>query len=210
MEVPTYQVTVQTVSQPTPPFGMPQQVTPASVIPQFAAPVFAPTEAQTLDEERLIDLPPADIIPATAASDAPRAGAPAPLTLGLSRAVAVQLAEIARTLPDGPVELTLNPEELGKVRMSLSAAETSIAVALTIERPETAELMRRHLDILEAEFRALGYQDVAFSFAGGDAQQRDSCEETEQRTLDPAAPTETADSAAPKRILMGGGVDLRL
>ena len=199
----TYQVIIQATQQPTPPLGATPPV----------APVIVPVAlTQTVEEDRMFDLPLAELTSVSKSGDAPRVSAPAPQPAILPRAVAVQLAEVARGLPDGPVELTLNPEELGKVRMSLSAAETSIAVALTIERPETADLMRRHLDMLEVEFRALGYQDIAFSFAGGDAQQQGGEAEPTQHGLDHNDPTQNTDTAthAPVRIALGSGIDLRL
>ncbi|MFC6582188.1 flagellar hook-length control protein FliK [Sulfitobacter aestuariivivens] len=54
--------------------------------------------------------------------------------------------------------------------MALQMADTGIVVTLLTERPETLDLMRRHIDQLGQEFRALGYEDVTFSFAnkGGD------------------------------------------
>src|SRR5690606_803113 len=53
--------------------------------------------------------------------------------------------------------------ELGRVKLSLQAIDSTITVTIMAERPETADLMRRHVDILAQEFRALGYQDVSVS-----------------------------------------------
>lgn len=77
-----------------------------------------------------------------------------------------QMAEVLQRIPDRPVELTLNPSELGRVRMSISAAETGIVVSVIAERPETSDLMRRNIGELESEFLALGYEDIEFAFAG--------------------------------------------
>lgn len=82
------------------------------------------------------------------------------------RQIGLQLAEAARRLPSGPVEVSLNPEELGRVKMVLTAGDGAITVSLSVERPETADLMRRNLANLGAEFRDLGYSDVRFSFSG--------------------------------------------
>ena len=65
----------------------------------------------------------------------------------------------------------MRPEELGKVRMMLTMNEGSVTVVLTAERAETADLMRRNLDVLSQDFRALGYSDVKFDF--GERQHRD-------------------------------------
>ncbi|MEZ5715398.1 MAG: flagellar hook-length control protein FliK [Paracoccaceae bacterium] len=52
-----------------------------------------------------------------------------------------------------PVELRLNPEELGHVRLTLLQGDGSISVTIQAERGETLDLMRRHIAQLEAEFR---------------------------------------------------------
>ena len=80
--------------------------------------------------------------------------------------IASQLAQAAGQTVSGSTDITLNPKELGQVRLSMQAVDGTMFVAITAERPETAELMRRHIDSLAQEFRGLGYQDVSFSFAG--------------------------------------------
>lgn len=75
--------------------------------------------------------------------------------------------QVARSVPqsDGSVvEITLDPVELGKVKLTLQAIEGSMQLVLTAERPETLELMRRNTEALAAEFDELGYEDVGFSF----------------------------------------------
>jgi flagellar hook-length control protein FliK len=101
-----------------------------------------------------------------AATAAPPAAAPAPPQ---THTVVQQLAGAGATLADGPVEIRLDPEELGQVRMTLSAGEGTLSLTLTVEREETAALIRRHLDQLAAEFRALGYADLDFRFSDGRA-----------------------------------------
>ncbi|MBW4706965.1 flagellar hook-length control protein FliK [Roseobacter sp. YSTF-M11] len=78
-----------------------------------------------------------------------------------------QMAEALQRLPDRPVELSLNPEELGRVRLSISVAEGGITVSVLAERPETLDLMRRHIDQLAREFQALGYENIGFAFNEG-------------------------------------------
>lgn len=82
-----------------------------------------------------------------------------------------QMAEALQRNPDKPVEVSLNPRELGRVRMSISAAEAGITVSVLAERPETLDLMRRNIDQLAREFQAIGYESINFAFAEGNAQQ---------------------------------------
>ncbi len=100
---------------------------------------------------------------------APGPGPSAAAELGLQRAdtvrhAAAQAVEVFVRQPGKPVEITLNPRELGKVRMALSTTEAGVTVVILSERPETQELMRRHIDQLAQEFRSLGYENTAFQF----------------------------------------------
>ncbi len=79
--------------------------------------------------------------------------------------VSRQLVQIAGQAMDGPVELALNPEELGRVSLKVTSGEAGIGVAITAERPETLELMRRHIDQLARDFREMGFSGATFSFA---------------------------------------------
>jgi len=134
----------------------------------------------------------------------------------LPRGVGLQLAEAASRFPDRPVELTLSPEELGRVRMTLSTVDGALTLSLSAERPETLELLRRHIDELARDFRALGYADVSFSFedrpTGRDPSAGDRAEPGEGDGTDPAGPDGSETPAAnPVRLALapGQGLDLR-
>jgi len=90
---------------------------------------------------------------------------------GMPRHIAQQLLDGARAGADRPVELFLEPAELGRVRMTMSAGDGTMVVTLNVERAETADLLRRNLDTLAQEFRNLGYDSLSFEFAGGSADQ---------------------------------------
>jgi len=84
-----------------------------------------------------------------------------------ARAVSMQLGDAVRQGTNGSTEVALNPEELGRVRLSLSTQDGTLHVAITAERPETHDLIRRNIALLQADFRAIGYTDVAFDFGPG-------------------------------------------
>lgn len=121
--------------------------------------------------------------------------------LGLQRAetvrsAAAQAVEVFVRQPGKPVEITLNPQELGKVRMALSTTEVGVTVVILSDRPETLDLMRRNIDQLAQEFRNLGYESTNFQFgeeATGDAPHRREgeayvvAEETSAGALAPAS-----------------------
>ncbi|MDF1728843.1 MAG: flagellar hook-length control protein FliK [Sulfitobacter sp.] len=91
----------------------------------------------------------------------------APTRMDLPTHVARQIVEVAQHLPGRPVEISLSPEELGRVRLSVSPTEAGLTVHVAADRPETLDLMRRHIQTLAQEFGAIGYGDVAFSFSSG-------------------------------------------
>lgn len=88
-------------------------------------------------------------------------------TAHLPHYIARQVAEALQGMPNRPVEISLSPEELGRVRLALSTSEAGIVVNVLAERQETADLMRRHISNLEAAFHDIGYNDITFSFSSG-------------------------------------------
>ncbi|WP_439104407.1 flagellar hook-length control protein FliK [Celeribacter marinus] len=82
--------------------------------------------------------------------------------------IAGQIAEAARQLPDRPVEITLTPEELGRVRLTFQVSETgAMTVVVQADRTETADLMRRNIHTLQQDFAAMGYEGSSFEFQHG-------------------------------------------
>lgn len=130
--------------------------------------------------------------------------------------VAAQLIEVVRQLPNRPVDIALSPEELGRVRLSITTQEAGITVNILAERPETLELLRRHIDQLGQEFRDLGFADVAFAFAAGDpaaggSDPRDP--PSGQHEIPVSLPLMEPDTASALPPLAAGaltGLDLRL
>lgn len=128
------------------------------------------------------------------------------------RHVAQQLVDVARQMPDRPVELALNPEELGRVRLTFTTTDGGIHIAVMAERGETMDLLRRHIETLAQEFREMGYKDVNFEFAKNghnDAQKGET--DAQSRAEPDAEPTQT-QSLAPVQLSLepSAGLDLRL
>jgi flagellar hook-length control protein FliK len=92
-----------------------------------------------------------------------------PVRMDLPAHISRQIMDVFQHLPSKPVEISLNPEELGRLRLAVSTSDASLHVNVAAERPETLDLLRRHIAMLGQEFQALGYEDVSFSF-NGDAQ----------------------------------------
>ena len=83
-----------------------------------------------------------------------------------ARHVAQQVAAAVVRKGGGTTEIALKPAELGHVRLTLAAQDTAIVLSIQTERPEINDIMRRHIDVLAQEFRALGYSNVRFEFSG--------------------------------------------
>ncbi len=193
-------------------------VAAGTVSPPLSMATLVPAAAdfgRVASTEALTNEPTLAIVPTNAAgvdgipSEARPATEPA-----IARQTALQIAEAARHLPDRPVEITLNPEELGRVRMTLSAADDAIVVTLAVERGETADLLRRHIETLAQEFRSLGYRDISFEFGGGHGGAgMDNPADQESQAKDQGSgidPAPADPGPAPLRIDLGGRVDMRI
>lgn len=140
----------------------------------------------------------------------------------LARQIASQITQVAQTLPNSPVQLVLNPEELGRVRLSFTTENGALTVAVTTERPETLDLMRRHIDALAQDLRNIGYRQVSFDFSQGGANngastsdQPAKSSETSTAKIDQAQadPTDESTDSSPYQNAQANsanGVDLRL
>ncbi len=82
----------------------------------------------------------------------------------LARAAGQQMAYAISQHKDGQIELTLSPEELGRVRMTLVPSVEGMMVNIQADRDETLEMLRRNIESLASEFRDMGYSDVSFAF----------------------------------------------
>lgn len=123
-----------------------------------------------------------------------RARVDAPNRTEMPRGVVGQVVEAVRQGRDGRVELSLVPEDLGRVRMSLQPGEAGLHLVLQADRPETQDLLRRHIALLETELAGLGYAEVSvdFSAAGNGGLADDKATGDAAPGGDPSAPSENA------------------
>ncbi|MEO0939524.1 MAG: flagellar hook-length control protein FliK [Pseudomonadota bacterium] len=85
-----------------------------------------------------------------------------------------QIADAMQGRTDRAIEVSLSPEELGRVRMTISTGEGVVTLGVVADRPETLDLLRRHIDLLSAAFEDMGFNEMTFSFAhGSDPQEQD-------------------------------------
>ncbi|MEM6441565.1 MAG: flagellar hook-length control protein FliK [Pseudomonadota bacterium] len=107
----------------------------------------------------LVDLPETRVETASTRAEAPpRSAAP-------ETPPAVARVETAlRRLESGEIEIRLDPPELGRVRVSLAASEAGLVATVLAERPEAADLMRRHAEALARGLAEAGHEEVTLQF----------------------------------------------
>ena len=184
----------QTATGPAPALGAATPIdAAASVSP--TAPSFAPQASGSMQAP----------VQTSGAAPAP----PPPPALQIATAVA----------SEGPgasqIDVSLSPEELGHVRLRLTHGEAGLSVAVTADRPETLDLLRRNIDTLARDFQDIGYGDVSFSF--GDQPRQERPAPSSERGFSPAQPEflterdpDPTASLHPQSRLPDGGLDLRI
>ena len=128
----------------------------------------------------------------------------------LPRPALIQIVEAMRAGAT-TVDVTLSPEELGRVTLSLGTQDGVLNVIVQAERPETADLIRRSLDMLLAEAQDAGFEDVAFGF-GGSGQEAGQGEDQEPQDQAPAPAGSglSSELAISSARSASTGLDLRL
>jgi len=127
--------------------------------------------------------------------------------------LAATLSDLLLRRADGPVELTLSPEELGRVRLSLSADGDGLLVTVQVERGDTLDLLRRNADLLLEEIRAQGFSGATFSFSGWAGDRPDPRASSGPDAGRQAMPSDRGGSsppAPPATTAAATGLDLRL
>lgn len=142
-------------------------------------------------------------------------GGPAPqIPTATIPQIARQLADVMPQLGSRQMTISLSPDELGKVQLSLAAAEKGMVVNVITERVETMDLMRRNIAELGQEFRAMGYENIAFSFANSQTESGSAdADEKTQNDAERAEVPATTDLPNPiAKLSLGAStsVDIRL
>ncbi|UWQ95660.1 flagellar hook-length control protein FliK [Rhodobacteraceae bacterium M385] len=198
---PSPYVVVPQLSATTTP-GAPQTLTSGAEIPMDALPDF---------DSALQPL----VTPATSTALTPTtsllAHAPSTTAQVIAQQIASALANPSAE-GDAPLELALDPPELGRVRMQMSEIAGVLTLTIQAERADTADLMRRHLDLLAQEFSDAGLDSpsVHISQDGAEHQERDDGDAPSQSTAANAPPASEEGALPQPNLTATGGLDLRL
>jgi len=128
--------------------------------------------------------------------------------------VTSQIADAAKALSDGSVQLNLSPRELGRVNMAFTTSgDGTLQLMVAVERPETLDLLRRNADILLSEIKGLGYTESSLNFA--DMSSQSGADDDNEGPNDEHASVTRTEAILPKtpqsiEIDIPDGLDLRL
>jgi flagellar hook-length control protein FliK len=133
----------------------------------------------------------------------------------MANSVIHQITTAMRADRDKPIEIALNPAELGRVRMVLSASDAGITVNILADRPDTLDLLRRNIDDLGKSFADIGYDDIAFSFGQNEQASDDTAHSQYNTGADHDDGSETlvtmpVTATASRPMTALGSIDLRL
>jgi hypothetical protein len=166
--------------------------------------------------------PPARIEVPGANAPRPEPGAsPQALPPGIAervRALADRLTQVDGSDRAGPIltELELAPKELGRLKMVLQATERGLHLQIFAERPETLDLVRRHVDALHRAMVMDGVTLAGLELGSEGGRGSTAFRDGRGEGATPQAPLEPTDETAPELPRGGprpdprGPLDLRL
>ncbi len=132
----------------------------------------------------------------------------------LAQQVVVQIAAAAEKTATGTgrtLDVHLNPEELGRVRLRISPSESGLSVVVLAERGETLDLLRRNIDMLARDFAEIGYEGATFDFAEGHPDKGDDHVAPSLPVVaDAAGPAPETPADDPTLLALGDRLDIRL
>ncbi|MEM9795882.1 MAG: flagellar hook-length control protein FliK [Pseudomonadota bacterium] len=110
-------------------------------------------------------------------------------------------------------EIELSPADLGRVKITLQTGERGLSLQIAVERPETLDVVRRHIENLHRDLLSDGLSLDNFDLGAGLPQPSDRDtppEEAEERRDDFADPDHDALPAPHRPAHAVGRLDIRL
>ena len=90
-----------------------------------------------------------------------------PVAAEVARDIAQQIGARIMPLARGQFEMTLAPAELGRLEIALREVDGVMTLSVTAERPETLDLIRRHVDLLAQELRQIAQRELLLQLGTG-------------------------------------------
>ncbi len=123
--------------------------------------------------------------------------------------ISARVVEAIPAVTEGPVEIVLDPEELGKLRMQITRSETGWTLHVNIERPETLDFMRRHIETLQKDLVSVGYESLNLQLGGGQNGGA-SAQEHLKRAEGPSIVLDEGQSQNMTTVVINDGLDIRV
>ncbi len=123
--------------------------------------------------------------------------------------ISARVVEAVPAATEGPVEIVLDPEELGKLRMQITRSETGWTLHVNIERPETLDFMRRHIETLQKDLVSVGYESLNLQLGGGQNGGA-SAQEHLKRSEGPSIALDEGQSQNMTTVVINDGLDIRV
>jgi hypothetical protein len=113
--------------------------------------------------------------------------------------------------------INLEPPELGHLEIEFKQDQGRLTATVSVERPETLDLLRRHADMLLRDLAASGYAEAEVAFGdsrtlggGGDAGTDAGARDREAEEPSPAGEAARSTPDASPRGIVAGRLDIRL
>lgn len=138
---------------------------------------------------------------------APARAATAPAT------VIRQISDALVSTTNDQIDIALSPEELGRIRMTISGREGGQHIVIWAERPEVLDQLRRNTTTLMQEFSDAGMQDMTFEFRDNRPDQQDAEWHSAQIadvTSDAPMPPSQAQPHIYSNLAQGPRIDIRI
>ncbi|MEC8579123.1 MAG: flagellar hook-length control protein FliK [Pseudomonadota bacterium] len=123
--------------------------------------------------------------------------------------ISARVVEAVPAATEGLVEIVLDPEELGKLRMQITRSETGWTLHVNFERPETLDFMRRHIETLQKDLVSVGYESLNLQLGGGQNGGA-SAQENLKRAEGPSIALDEGQSQNMTTLVINAGLDIRV
>jgi flagellar hook-length control protein FliK len=197
----------QSVPRSLPVAILPQ--TPVEMVLQASAVVPVEDTAPALADTPVDYAPlssPFHLSPSALRADAPVIVATAPVPLA---SVPQAIIHAAQSIADQPINIQLDPVELGALSFCIDTNASVLVVTITAERSETLDMLRKHSDQFIADLRQQGFTGINLQFGDSGQTPHDQPKQSPQSPPPSFQPLEP-QQPQPTRAKPTSGLDLRL
>ena len=136
--------------------------------------------------------------------------APAAPQTQVSQAIALHIDKQRPGMEGGQIELRLEPEELGRLKITFTPREAGMLVSLVAERAETMELLRRNSEEFMRDLAGMGLGDAQLEFGSGQGSAQDREPSGEDGFVVSVPELDTALTSPARVLVADDRLDIRL